>query len=218
MAVINLIRLDTNPYAQIPNHLIRDPRLTSNAFRILAYLMSHKDGYELTYDQITRQTTLKEAAINSARDLLTDLGLITWSRPQRTDGKFAAIDWVLLDITRQDETVWFETERDETSLDSVGDNKNNNSENTNVKNKTFKRKTFSFDWQPDENQLAKIKNEYPSADIAKQVQLMIDYIVANGKEKQVKDMAARFRIWMEHADTYAKGALSKDPYDGYKRF
>jgi hypothetical protein len=122
MAVINLIRLDTNPYAQIPNDLIRDPRLTSNAFRILAYLMSHKDGYELTYNQITRQTTLKEAAINSARDLLTDLGFITWNRPKRTDGKFAAIDWVLLDITRRDETVWCET-----SMDLVGDNKNTNS-------------------------------------------------------------------------------------------
>jgi hypothetical protein len=82
----------------------------------------------------------------------------------------------------------------------------------------IKKQPFSSSWKPDEDQLATIKAQYPSANIDKEIEAMIDYILAAGKEKEVKDMAARFRTWLRNADKYAKGALSKDPYNGLKRF
>lgn len=82
----------------------------------------------------------------------------------------------------------------------------------------IKKQPFSSTWKPDEEQLSKIKEQYPSANIANEIEAMIDYILANGKEKDVKDMAARFRTWLRNADKYAKGGLSKDPYNGLKRF
>jgi hypothetical protein len=76
-----------------------------------------------------------------------------------------------------------------------------------------KKKLFSLDWQPDSDELSKLCDQYPNADHLGEVSAMIDYLVAEGKEKSVKDMAARFRNWMRNADKFAKGALSKPSVD-----
>mgnify|MGYP003636215631 FL=1 len=66
MSVTKIYRLDNQPFAQIPNEAIRDARISSNGFRLLAYVMSHKDGYNVTYGQIERQTGIGRYAINKA--------------------------------------------------------------------------------------------------------------------------------------------------------
>jgi hypothetical protein len=76
-----------------------------------------------------------------------------------------------------------------------------------------KKKLFSLDWQPDSDELSKLRDQYPNADLLGEVSAMIDYLVAEGKEKSVKDMSARFRTWMRNADKFAKGALSKPSVD-----
>jgi hypothetical protein len=85
-------------------------------------------------------------------------------------------------------------------------------------NKTFKetiskKEVFDVDWQPDSELLSKLSDQYPNADLLGEVSAMIDYLVAEGKEKSVKDMSARFRNWMRNADKFAKGALSKVSVD-----
>lgn len=76
-----------------------------------------------------------------------------------------------------------------------------------------KKKLFSLDWQPDSDELLKLQDQYPNADLLGEVSAMIDYLVAEGKDKSVKDMSARFRTWMRNADKFAKGALSKPTID-----
>lgn len=104
MSVINLARKDEQPYAQIPNTAIRDPNITPNAFRLLAYLMSHRDGYELNYDQIEAQTGLGRYAINEASKLLVDLGWLEVNRP-KVAGKYACKQWVVLNPNANESTV-----------------------------------------------------------------------------------------------------------------
>ena len=70
---------------------------------------------------------------------------------------------------------------------------------------------FSTDWVLSDTEKAKMVELYPNADLDSEVQAMIDYLVAAGKEKDVKDMSARFRTWMRNADKFAQGALSKKP-------
>jgi predicted transcriptional regulator len=95
LSIINLARKDNQPFTQIPNQVIRDPRITPNAFRLLAYLMSHKDGYELNYEQIEVQTGMGRYAINEAAKLLVELKWLEVNRP-KVDGKFACKQWVVL--------------------------------------------------------------------------------------------------------------------------
>jgi hypothetical protein len=73
------------------------------------------------------------------------------------------------------------------------------------------RNLFNESWQPNEADREKLVELYPSADLDSEVQAMIDYLVAAGKQKDVKDMSARFRTWMRNADKFAKGGLSKKP-------
>lgn len=94
--VTKIYRRDNQPFAQIPNEAIRDPRITPNAFRLLAYVMSHSDGYELTYEQIERQTTLGRYAINQAIENLTALGWLAVDRPKASNGQFLAKSWTVL--------------------------------------------------------------------------------------------------------------------------
>jgi hypothetical protein len=99
MSVTKIYRRDNQPFAQIPNEAIRDPRITPNAFRLLAYLMSHQDGYELTYLQIERETTLGRYAINQAAECLTLLGWLAVDRPKAANGQFGAKSWTVLTPT-----------------------------------------------------------------------------------------------------------------------
>jgi hypothetical protein len=103
MSIVNLYRQDNQPFAQIPNSVIRDPRITPNAFRLLAYLMSHQDGYQLNYDQIERQTTLGRYAINTSAKQLEELGWLRVERP-KVNGQFASKTWTVLNPTIVDES------------------------------------------------------------------------------------------------------------------
>ncbi|HLP97631.1 MAG TPA: hypothetical protein VK149_04220 [Sideroxyarcus sp.] len=118
--VTRLYRRDNQPFAQIPNEAIRDPRMTSNAFRLLAYLMSHTDGYELTYSQIERQTSLGRYAINEAIKNLTVLGWLRTERTKLNNGQFGPKSWIVLTPT----TVGNSTAGDST-MEYPTDYKNN---------------------------------------------------------------------------------------------
>lgn len=91
-----IYRLDDQPFAQIPRQAIRDRRITQNGFRLLAYLMSHAHGYDLTYGQIERETGLGRFAINGAIENLTALGWLEVQRTKLPNGQFGAYAWYVM--------------------------------------------------------------------------------------------------------------------------
>jgi predicted transcriptional regulator len=95
--VYKIYRHDSQPFAQVPNSAIRDPEISPNAFRLLAYLMSHKEGYELTYGQIERQTTLGRYAINEAIKILTNKGWLKTERTKKDNGQFGPTSFHIMD-------------------------------------------------------------------------------------------------------------------------
>ena len=97
--VRKLYRRDNQPFAQIPNEAIRDPQITASAFRLLAYLMSHQDGYELTYGQIERETGMGRYAINEAIKNLTSRGWLMTEATKMPDGRFGPKSWTVLNPT-----------------------------------------------------------------------------------------------------------------------
>lgn len=122
-------RLDNQPFAQIPREAIRDPRMTANGFRLLAYLMSHENGYELTYGQIERQTGMGRFAINGAVDNLTALGWAEVKPTKLPNGQFGAKAWFVMN-PHTSTTVGNSTAGDSTV-----------EQPTDLKNKTLENKT-----------------------------------------------------------------------------
>lgn len=90
------LRQPKKAFALIPNQAVRDPELTANSFRLLAYLLSHNDGYELTYRQIERQTALGRYAINAASKQLVSKGWLRVEQTKLPNGQFGPKSWTLL--------------------------------------------------------------------------------------------------------------------------
>lgn len=90
-----IYRHPSTEFTSVPNWAVRDPEYTPNTFRLLAYLLSHNDGYELTYSQIERQTTLGRYAINQAAKFLIEKGWLEWERVKGEDGRWLAKKWII---------------------------------------------------------------------------------------------------------------------------
>jgi predicted transcriptional regulator len=133
--VYKIYRHDSQPFAQVPNSAIRDPEITPNAFRLLAYLMSHKEGYELTYGQIERQTTLGRYAINEAIRVLTIKGWLRTERTKKDNGQFGPTSFHILDPEAVD-SVANDSSVGHSTMEQPTDIKNTNYlENTKTKEK-----------------------------------------------------------------------------------
>ena len=94
-------------YTSVPNWVVRDANYSPNSFRLLAYLLSHAQGYELKYDQIERQTTLGRYAINEAAKFLSSQGWLELRRDKGPDGRWLAKTWIIKDpnATADDSTA-----------------------------------------------------------------------------------------------------------------
>lgn len=92
-----IYKSESTQFTTVPNWVVRDPDYSPNAFRLLAYLLSHSDGYELTYGQIERQTSLGRYAINQAAKFLIAEGWLEWKQEQGANGQWLAKTWILKD-------------------------------------------------------------------------------------------------------------------------
>jgi predicted transcriptional regulator len=151
--VYKIYRHDSQPFAQVPNSAIRDPEISPNAFRLLAYLMSHKEGYELTYGQIERQTTLGRYAINEAIKVLTDKGWLRTERTKKDNGQFGPTSFHILDPEAVD-SVADDSSVGDSTMEQPTDNKNTNYlENTKDKEKHLE--SFDKFWKLYPKRIAK---------------------------------------------------------------
>jgi predicted transcriptional regulator len=139
--VYKIYRHDSQPFAQVPNSAIRDPEISPNAFRLLAYLMSHKEGYELTYGQIERQTTLGRYAINEAIKILTNKGWLKTERTKKDNGQFGPTSFHILNPNEPEQldSVADGSSEGHSTMEQPTDIKNTNYlENTKTKEKHLK--------------------------------------------------------------------------------
>lgn len=97
-----IYRHESTQFTTVPNWVVRDPNYSPNAFRLLAYLLSHSDGYELTYQQIERQTTLGRYAINKAAEFLIAEGWLEWKQEKGSNGQYLAKTWIIKDPNQVD--------------------------------------------------------------------------------------------------------------------
>jgi predicted transcriptional regulator len=190
--VYKIYRHDSQPFAQVPNSAIRDPEISPNAFRLLAYLMSHKEGYELTYGQIERQTTLGRYAINEAIKILTNKGWLKTERTKKDNGQFGPTSFHILDPEAVD-SVADDSSVGDSTMEQPTDIKNTNYlENTKTKEKHLEG--FDDFW-----------NLYPKK-IAK-----ADAIKAWSKATKKKTADEL----LELTKAYAEGKLPEDKYIPY---
>lgn len=132
MSVHKLYRRDNQPFSQIPNEVIRNPKISNPGFRLMVYLMSHSDGYDLSYRQIEAQTGMKRHAIQNATKNLEELGLLSTELLKHDNGQFAGKAWIINDLTSAPNSTM-----ESTAVESGVLIKNTNTKNINTKKDTF---------------------------------------------------------------------------------
>lgn len=120
-----LYRQDNQPFSMIPNKAIRDPELNAGSFRLLSYLMSHNDGYDLTYRQIERETGLGTHAIKNAVKTLSSRGWLKAVRIKLENGQYGPYSWTILTPDSDVAISTFSSVGD-SIMEKAPDNKNKN--------------------------------------------------------------------------------------------
>ena len=203
--VYKIYRHDSQPFAQVPNSAIRDPEISPNAFRLLAYLMSHKEGYELTYGQIERQTTLGRYAINEAIKILTNKGWLRTERTKKDNGQFGPTSFHILnpDEPEQVDSVADGSSEDDSTMEQPTDIKNTNYlDKTKSKEKQRERRAskISDDWKPTQKIIDDYQMKYKGLNHQKELEKFINYY--QSKDEGRKDWNASYRNWLINAMDY----------------
>lgn len=191
--VHKVIREAGYPFTMVPNEAVRDPRLSSTAFRLLAYLLSHENGYELTYRQIERQTGMGRFAINEGIKALTALSWLRVERPKRPNGQFGPKAWHLLNPTSVGNSTMEPLHSGTTSALK---------KNTKGEKKTSKAIAIPQPLSVGEATLQALQAKYPSLDLGEQRDAFADYHTAKGST--FKDWDAAFRTWCRNAVKFAE--------------
>lgn len=91
---MRLIKAGQRPeqqFAMVPNETIRDKRLSFRARGVLAYVLSHTDGYHVTADTVAEEGTEGRDAVRSAWRELESFGYLRRITVQGDDGRFSTI-------------------------------------------------------------------------------------------------------------------------------
>jgi hypothetical protein len=94
-------------YTQIPNDWVRDSRISLKAIGLLAQIMSHKPGWNLSLRSIARINETGVGTIKSAVEELEQFGYLVRSKDQlhNEDGTFADYLWTTADPFQNPVTV-----------------------------------------------------------------------------------------------------------------
>jgi predicted transcriptional regulator len=200
--VYKIYRHDSQPFAQVPNSAIRDPEISPNAFRLLAYLMSHKEGYELTYGQIERQTTLGRWAINEAIKVLTDKGWLRTERTKKDNGQFGPTSFHILDPEAVDSVADDSSVGDSTMERPTHIKKTNYLEKTKPKEKQLENRASKIadDWKPNQAVIDDYETKYKGLNHQRELEKFVNYY--QSKDIARKSWDGSFRNWLLNAMDY----------------
>jgi len=203
---------------EIISAVLNNSKATGRAKLVLLGIANHQgdQGAWPSKATLARYANASERSVQRDIQTLVELGeLRVELNAAPGDSQYKANRyWVLV----SGETDWVNNLSGETTRVVRGDNSGKTGETTGVSQNiilTIKEplsakseKGFKNDWSLPDDQRTKLQAQYPNANLDAELALMIDYLIANGKEKSVKDMAARFRTWMANADKFNKGAYS----------
>ena len=198
-----IYKLESVKFTAVPNWVVRDPSYTPNTFRLLAYLLSHEDGYGLTYAQIERQTGLGRWAINEAIKFLTAAGWVDVSQPKGEDGRFTAKSWIIKNPGVDDSAT--EPPRTEpVRYGTVNGLKEDNSlEKTNTKRRQQQQAgKLPDDWQPTTELIAMFETKWPDVDQELHTENFKLHWWSTGRTMKRWDLA--FQKWMNTEQDRAK--------------
>lgn len=97
MSIIRTRLVFEDSYTQIPNAWMRDKRISRKARGLLAEMMTHREGWEVTIDGLSDAGPEGKDAIRSGIKELEENGYLTRRRARSDGGTFGGIDYEITD-------------------------------------------------------------------------------------------------------------------------
>lgn len=191
-------------YTQIPNDWVRDSRLSLKAIGLLAQIMSHKPGWNLSIRSIARINETGVGTIKSAVEELEQFGYLQRSQNQlhNEDGTFADYVWTTADPFQNPVTV--KTAHGKQDTKKTIDKKTITKENTN------RASQIPDDFSVTESMRSWATEKHPLVDIDKATLNFIDYWKSKPKDNKQLDWTRTWQRWIRTTRPEAKPRVTRE--------
>jgi hypothetical protein len=191
-------------YTQIPNDWVRDSRLSLKAIGLLAQIMSHKPGWNLSIRSIARINETGVGTIKSAVEELEQFGYLQRSENQlhNEDGTFADYVWTTADPFQNPVTV--------KTAHGKQDTKKTITKKTISKESTNKASQIPDDFSITEDMRSWATEKHPLVDIDKATLNFIDYWKSKPKDNKQLDWTRTWQRWIRTTRPEAKPRVTRE--------
>lgn len=194
MSVHRLAKYQTDdPFTRVPNAAINSG-LSLKALGLLVFMLSKPDGWNFTERGLMSQLDTGRHALASAMGELIESGYVR--RMSVSDGNMRRWVTEVYDVPCLGFPSIELPEHRETEAVS-----NKETKETNKRSKNANRQTaMSDEWQPDPDNMDRIKAKHPLLDWSKEVENFRDYWISKGEKRA--DWNAGLRQWMRNAEKW----------------
>jgi hypothetical protein len=191
-------------YTQIPNDWVRDSRISLKAIGLLAQIMSHKPGWNLSLRSIARINETGVGTIKSAVEELEQFGYLVRSKDQlhNEDGTFADYLWTTADPFQNPVTV--------KTAHGKQDTKKTITKNTISKESTNRASQIPDDFSVTDDMRLWATEKHPQVDIDKATLNFVDYWKSKPKDNKQLDWTRTWQRWIRTTRPEAKSRVSRE--------
>ena len=191
-------------YTQIPNDWVRDNRISLKAIGLLAQIMSHKPGWNLSLRSIARINETGVGTIKSAVEELEQFGYLVRSKDQlhNEDGTFADYLWTTADPFQNPVTV--------KTAHGKQDTKKTITKNTISKESTNRASQIPDDFSVTDDMRSWANEKHPLVDIDKATLNFVDYWKSKPKDNKQLDWTRTWQRWIRTTRPEAKPRVSRE--------
>jgi len=213
MAIIRSKHLFDGQFTQIPNHWLRDARLSLKSIGLIAQIMSHSPGWNMSIRSLATANNCGTESIKTAIEELEKFGYLERLEQKHDDqGRFAGYDFMTKDPGWSENTVTGKPRDGETVHKEYYSSKEENL-NKNYQENTFKKKPHKLpeDWTPSSEDWQVMEEHFPEVDLKLETHSFRDYwnSVAESKAKKV-DWDATWRNWIRNAHKRSQTKREQD--------
>jgi hypothetical protein len=194
-------------FTQIPNDWVRDDRLSLEARGLLAQIMSHRPGWNLSIKSLAARNKIGRDKVKRILDELLDHGYLERSEKQAHDenGHLAGFDYTTKDpegVTQEPyKAEPYKAEPDEAPRPPK---KNILLEEQVIKKTISKKAMTADDYNPSQQYLDTLASKYEGLNIQEELEKFRDYHAAKGSKFDIWDRA--FQRWVRQAWDWSPAA------------
>lgn len=196
-------------YAQIPNAWLRDSRLSLKAIGLLAQIMSHRPGWNMSIRNLAATNNVGREQIASALKELEALGYIIRTQERGERNKWGEAVYTTCD-PMPDEPFAEKplTEKPLTEKPATGNHATKNTiqledqvKEKNLLGKSTKQHLLSESWLPDDRLVGMFVTKWPLLNMSEQTEAFKLHHMAKGSK--MADWGLAYQKWMNQAQKWA---------------